>query len=444
MGLEAFLARQGHGGGADLRQPVRAASHQRGPLEEVAHPEARGEPRAPRRRQHVARPGDVIADGFRHVAAEEDGARVPDPPGEGLRVVDGELQMLGRQPVDQRRRLVERADHDHRAVGPPAVARDGGARHRPKTVLDRRGDRIGEAFVVGDQHRLGAWIVLGLGQQVGGDPRRVVCRVRHHQDLGRARDQVDADGAEHAALGGGDISVAGTDDLVDRGDGGGPVGQRGDRLRPADAPDLVDARDLRRRQHQRVERAVGRRHRHDEAFDAGDPCRHGVHQDGTRIGGGAARNVQPHRGDRRPPHPQTDPVGVGIPDVLGHLTAVVIVDARRGELERRHRLVAAGGPRRLDLARIHAQFRHAVDRQPVELRGVFQQRRVAALAYLGDDLRHRVIDVGIDLATGGHQRLEGSGEVGCGGVKPVGHRPPRGIARSRRRFPADGSSGRSG
>jgi hypothetical protein len=52
-------------------------------------------------------------------------------------------------------------------------------------------------------------------------------------------DHVDADLAEHLALGGGDIGIAGADDLGDRRDGVGAIGQRGHGLRAADAVDLV-------------------------------------------------------------------------------------------------------------------------------------------------------------------------------------------------------------
>ena len=45
----------------------------------------------------------------------------------------------------------------------------------------------------------------------------------------------------------GDVGVAGTDDLVDRGHGRGAEGERADRLRAADAQDAVHARRARRR-----------------------------------------------------------------------------------------------------------------------------------------------------------------------------------------------------
>ena len=80
--------------------------------------------------------------------------------------------------------------------------------------------------------------------------------VGEDQHLGRAGDHVDADLAEHQPLGRRDIGVAGPDDLGDRRDRRGAVGERRHRLRAADAIDLVDAGELRRRQHQRVELAV--------------------------------------------------------------------------------------------------------------------------------------------------------------------------------------------
>ena len=97
------------------------------------------------------------------------------------------------------------------------------------------------------------FVVLGLRQQIGGDPVGISRLVGDDQDFGRPRDHVDADLAEHDTLGGGDISVAGTDDLGHRLDALRAIGERGDRLRAADAVDFIDARKLRRGEHQRIE-----------------------------------------------------------------------------------------------------------------------------------------------------------------------------------------------
>ncbi len=58
--------------------------------------------------------------------------------------------------------------------------------------------------------------MLGLGQQIDGDPAWVVVGVGQHHDLGRAGDRVDTDPAEHLPLGLGDVGVAGADDAVHR------------------------------------------------------------------------------------------------------------------------------------------------------------------------------------------------------------------------------------
>ena len=111
-------------------------------------------------------------------------------------------------------------------------------------AVDRRLDRVGERGIVGDQDRLRRGVVLGLRQQVGGDPVRIGVAVGDDQHLGRAGDHVDADLAEHLALGRRHIGVARPDDLGDRRDRRGAIGERRDRLRAADAIDLVDAGEL--------------------------------------------------------------------------------------------------------------------------------------------------------------------------------------------------------
>ena len=102
--------------------------------------------------------------------------------------------------------------------------------------LDGRGDSPREVCVIGDQDRLGVRIVLGLGQQIGGDPVWIIGGVGHDDDLGRAGQRIYADHAVDAALGRGDIGVSGPDDLVDAADRPCAIGERGDGLSAADAP----------------------------------------------------------------------------------------------------------------------------------------------------------------------------------------------------------------
>ena len=172
--------------------------------------------------------------------------------------------MLGRQLVDQRNRVGQLRHRDDGAEIAPRGAGDGRARQCLELRLHRLLDFAGERGVVGDQDRLRAGVVLGLRQQIGGDPIGIAGLVGKDQHLGRAGDHVDADLAEHQALGRRHIGIAGADDLGDRLDRLGAIGERGHRLRAADAIDLVDAGELGRRQHQRRELAVRRRHHHDQ------------------------------------------------------------------------------------------------------------------------------------------------------------------------------------
>ena len=183
--------------------------------------------------------------------------------------------------------------------------------------------------------------MLGLRQQVGGDPGRIVLRVGHDQDLRRAGDQVDADLAEDAALGGGDIGVARAGDLVDRLDRLRAVGQRRHGLRAADAPDLVGAGDLGRQHDQRIEHAARRRHDHDDALHARHLGRHDVHQHRGRIGRRAARHIDADRLERPVAGAEPRAGGVGEVDVLGQQRAMEGLYAPGGEgqrlaLRRRH------------------------------------------------------------------------------------------------------------
>ena len=80
-----------------------------------------------------------------------------------------------------------------------------------------------------------------LAEQIGGDPVRIIAAIGDDQDFRWTGNGVDADLAEHFAFGGGDIGIAGADNLVDRGNGLGAISQRGNGLRAADAVNLGDA-----------------------------------------------------------------------------------------------------------------------------------------------------------------------------------------------------------
>ena len=226
------------------------------------------------------------------------------------------------------------ADHNDGAEIAPGGAGDLASRQRRQLCRDRLFHRVGERRITGDQDRLRAGIVLGLRQHVGGDPVGMAAVVGEDQHFGGTRDHIDADPAEDRALGGRHIGIAGTDDLGDRLDGRGAIGERRHRLRAADAIDLVDTGKLSRRKHQRHELAVRRRHHHDDARHAGDLGRYGVHQDRGGIGRGTARHVEADRLDRRPARAELDTQRVGVAVVLRELPAVENLDPVARERQR--------------------------------------------------------------------------------------------------------------
>ena len=168
--------------------------------------------------QHVVRPGDIIADRFGRMAAEEHAARMADLGEQRFGIVDRELDMFGGKAVGQGRRLGQQVvDHDDHAVLVPAVARGhaGGRawRHCTSTRSSTCAAKSASSVIRID------WldgIVLGLAEQVGGDPVGIVLAVGDDQDFARPGDHVDADHAVELALGFGDPGIAGAGDDIDR------------------------------------------------------------------------------------------------------------------------------------------------------------------------------------------------------------------------------------
>ncbi len=93
----------------------------------------------------------------------------------------------------------------------------------------------GERLVEADENGLRVLVVLRLRKQVHRDPLGIGPAVAQHHDLGRPGDHVDVHLRRTRALGGGDIHISRTDDLVDLGNRLRAVSERRDRLRAADA-----------------------------------------------------------------------------------------------------------------------------------------------------------------------------------------------------------------
>ncbi len=287
-------------------------------------------------------------------------------------------------------------------------------------ALDGALDRAGQFCIVGDEDRLRARVMFGLGKKVGGDPVRIAVLVGDDQHFGGPGDHVDADLAEHHALGRRHIGIAGADDLGDRGDALGAVGERRDRLRAADAINLVDAGELRRREHERRQNAVGRRHHHHHPRHAGDLGRHRVHQHRGWIGCGAARHVKPDRFDGGPARPEFDAQRVGEAVILRHLPAVKCLDAVAGEFERVEGFPGARVARRGDLLRLDLET-DPVEVDAIEFLRQFLERAVAARGNFGDDGANRRVDVGRCFALGTEKGAKFLGKIAGADVEADRH-----------------------
>ena len=253
----------------------------------------------------------------------------------------------------------------------PARPGDRGARQGRQLGRDRRGDRIGERRVVGDQDRLRRLVVLGLRQQVDRDRgadrcrRRPGPRPRTGRRCSRCR-RGRTPGAwprRHRRC---------------RGRRCGPPARWSRCRRPAPRS---PARRRRGRSPTRPARRAaastsgfstpsGARHAHGDARHAGDPRRDRVHQHRGRIGRLAARHVEPDRIERRPAHAERQAGRVRHPQVGRQLRAMERLDAarRRGPARPPARRECRRPPRRSP--RRVTRSRSGRQRQPVEPRGV--------------------------------------------------------------------------
>jgi hypothetical protein len=157
-----------------------------------------------------------------------------------------------------------------------------------------RVDAVGQGGVGGDEQAGGQFVVLGLGDQVGGHVAGIRGVVGDDRYLGGA---VLAVGAHHAAqhpLGRGHVDVARPGDDVGGRAVPGAVGEHRQRLRPAGRVHLAHAEQRARGQHGRVRQAAVtplRRGRDRDRGDAGHLGRDDVHHDRGGVGDQAAGDV---------------------------------------------------------------------------------------------------------------------------------------------------------
>ena len=142
--------------------------------------------------------------------------------------------------------------------------------------------------------------MLGLAEQVGGDPVGVGAFVGHHENLRWSGDGIDTNRPENLALGLGDIGIAGADNLVDRRKVSSPESEGGDGLGAADRIKFIHTRLEGGIGNRRGELAARRGRGHHDAVDTGNLGWNRVHQHRARIGGKPARHIDADAVQRRP------------------------------------------------------------------------------------------------------------------------------------------------
>ena len=169
--------------------------------------------------------------------------------------------------------------------------------------------------------------MLGLAEQIGGDPVRIILAIGNHHDFRRTGHHVDADHPEHLPFRLRDPGIAGTGDDIDGFDLFRTISERCDRLGATNAPDFVDPGQLRRRQHQRIDGAAIGRRDHDDPLDTGSLGRNRVHQHRRRIGRTTTGNIDARALDGVPAGPDPDSSLVHIVPVFRELPFMVITNS---------------------------------------------------------------------------------------------------------------------
>ena len=382
-----------------------------------------------------------------------------------MRFAAADFEVLGRDAVGQFTGLFHAAGVDHYAAALQALGNDGGTGQRVEQTLHFALHSVDIGGVRAQQNGLRQLIVFGLAEQVHGHPFWRCAPVGQHQDLAWSGDHVDANRAEHPALGAGHVGVTGAGDLVHFWDGGRAIGERRNGLRAADGEGAVHARHIGGSQHQRaafamcgsgfwcvqvvVGRAVargrfmvmrsrfrhdacaarghaaphGRGHDHDDFLHASHVRRHGVHDQAAGIGGLAARNVDAHAIQRRDFLSEQAAVGVAVaPAFAGMflLCFMVAAHARHGSLQG---ILLSGGQAVescLEIVLREFQRLHAAGLQTIEAGRVFKHGRIAARVHVGQDVGYALFDRGVGVGAPVQAAGEGGFKIRLGGFQPQG------------------------
>ena len=197
--------------------------------------------------------------------------------------------------------------------------------------------------------------MLGLGQQVGGNPGGIGAVVGDDDRFGWTIQAVNADEAIDLALGQGREQIAGADDFVHARNALGAEGQRGHGQRAADGEDCVDPGDGGGGEDDIGNTAVGlaRRGGDDDLRHAGHLRRDGGHEQRRRQRRRATGHVDAGAGHGVKRWPSVPPMACRGP-VGDRLQRVELADAFRGQFQSRDKIEQGCAPGRPAVARDHA------------------------------------------------------------------------------------------
>ena len=236
MGGESFVVGEGDDRRRQPRERAGVGAGDRRALEERGGGDAGADVGEAARRQRGRAADHEVGGAERRVLADQDLTGVDDAVDDAVDVGvgDRDLEVLGCVAIDDRDAVVERVDEHAAAVRAERGAGGLGPSLRQRgELLGQLGvGAVGEVGAGGHEHDRGVGAVLGLDQQVGGEPLRVGGVVGEHDALGRAEQHHRGDAeALHLDLGERDRRRAGPDHLA-HGRDASRCRSRGRRCRP--------------------------------------------------------------------------------------------------------------------------------------------------------------------------------------------------------------------
>ena len=358
-----------------------------------------GEARRPAGGQRVVGADSVVAEHFRRVLADEDGAVRVQRLGPPLRPPSVDLQVLRGQLLAAPQRVLFGSDDGEAVPQRGRGGRGGGERRQlaRQLLVDAGSQRLRS----GDQNRERVVVVLGLGQQVGGDQGRVPPSSDSTTSSDGPASKSIPTTPDSSSLAGGHPLVSGAGDDVATGRRRDSVRHGGHCLGAAHCQQPVHPSHRRRRH--RLPGGV--RRRHPDFAHACRAGRHRRHQDRRRKWeaspwGVAARHSHGHQrvARRSAQHLRANGrsrLQLGLRELLDPARRPLQDEAIRGR---------QGGERDGHLL-LRSEHRRA-RRQAVPALGALPQRCAAAVPDLGDDLR----DPGEEVLR--HRRRAGAWGVG--------------------------------